>query len=220
VSTASGVSMTNRLAAPGLADMAVSPAAPITDVMKQAGSVASALGEPDNATKVAQAVRNVTPTGLQGLMETEVFRDQNAIDRPDGTTLYKKASDLADRQGQYARTPEEESMRKLGLRSQKEVLTSDLNYRVGKQARDVEDRSKGITEKFYDALRRGDTKRMENLQSLYVRLNGKAIENSQIEAQIKEEYLTALERAQTTAKKLEAVKGMARLTKMVEERGQ
>jgi hypothetical protein len=218
VSTASGVSMTNRLAAPGLADMAVSPAAPITDVLKQAGSVAQAVADPGNETRVAQAVRNVTPTGLQGLMETEVFRDQNAIDRPDGTTLYKKASDLADRQGQYARTPEEETMRKLGLRSQKEVLTSDLNYRVGKQAKDVEDRSKGITEKFYDALRRGDTKRMENLQSLYVRLNGKAIENSQIEAQIKEEYLTALERAQTTAKKLEAVKGMARLTKMVEQR--
>jgi hypothetical protein len=218
VSTASGVSMTNRLAAPGLSDMAVSPAAPITDVLKQAGSVAQAVADPGNETRVAQAVRNVTPTGLQGLMETEVFRDQNAIDRPDGTTLYKKASDLADRQGQYARTPEEESMRKLGLRSQREVLTSDLNYRVGKTAKDVEKRSQGITEKYYDAMRRGDTKRMENLQSLYGRLNGKAIEDPQMESQIREEYLTALERAQTTAKKLEAVKGMARLTKMVEQR--
>lgn len=218
VSTESGVSLTNRLAAPGLADMAVSPAAPITDVLKQAGSVAQAVAEPDNTTKVAQAVRNVTPTGLQGLMETEVFRDENAIDRKDGTTLYKKASDLADRQGQYARTPEEETLRKLGLRSQKEVFTSDINYRIGQRAQDVEKRSQGVVEKYYDALRRGDTKRMENLQSLYVRLNGKGIENPQLESQIKEEYLTAIERAQTTAKKLEAVKGMARLTKMIEER--
>jgi hypothetical protein len=185
---------------------------------KQVGAVGKAVVDP-TSTNVAQAVRNVTPTGLQGLMETEVFRDQNVSrDRPDGTAVYKRATDLASREGVYARTPEEEAIRAAGLRSQREAFTSDINYKIGKQQKDVVDRSKGIVDKYYDAFRRGDTKRMENLQALHVRLNGTAIENQQLETQMKQEFLTAIERAKTTAKKLEAVKGMARLNKLIEER--
>jgi hypothetical protein len=218
VSSESGINMTGRLSAPGLGDMAVSPAAPLVDVAKQVGAVGKAVVDP-TSTNVAQAVRNVTPTGLQGLMETEVFRDQNVSrDRPDGTAVYKRATDLASREGVYARTPEEEAMRAAGLRSQREAFTSDINYKIGKQQKDVVDRSKGIVDKYYDAIRRGDTKRAENLQALYVRLNGTAIENQQLETQMKQEFLTAIERSTTTAKKLEAVKGMARLNKLIEER--
>jgi hypothetical protein len=218
VSSESGINMTGRLSAPGLGDMAVSPAAPLVDVAKQVGAVGKAVVDP-TSTNVAQAVRNVTPTGLQGLMETEVFRDQNVSrDRPDGTAVYKRATDLASREGVYARTPEEEAIRAAGLRSQREAFTSDINYKIGKQQKDVVDRSKGIVDKYYDAFRRGDTKRMENLQALHVRLNGTAIENQQLETQMKQEFLTAIERAKTTAKKLEAVKGMARLNKLIEER--
>jgi hypothetical protein len=219
VSTLSGVNMTSRLSAPGISDMAVSPAAPVMDLAKQAGSVAQAAVDPTNMEKVAQATRNVFPTGTQGFLETVPFKGQNAIPREDGTTLYKKATDLEDRQGRYARTPQEEKLRTLGLRSQREAFVTDLEYKASQTQKQTTERSKGMIEKYYSALRRGDDKKLAELQKIYTELNGVPISDQALETQLLEEYTTTLERSGITAgKKLEATKGLSRLHRMIKER--
>lgn len=219
VSTESGVNMTSRLSAPGGLDMIQAPGGPVMDIAKQAGSVANLATNP-NETTFAQAARNVAPTGLQGYLETGPLKDQNvAATRPDGTTLYKKATDLADRQGQYARTPEEEKLRKLGLRSQKEVFSNDMAYKVGAVEQLDRERSKSVSGKYYDAIRRGDTKKAAELQKLYTQINGHPIEDRQVEEQMLEEFTTTIERKSIGAKeRLNAIQGLARLKKIIKER--
>lgn len=218
LSTHSGIGMSGRLTAPGIADMAQSPGAPIADIVHQIGSVANAAINPSK-TSLAQAVHDVAPAGLQGLVETGLFKDQNSVPRTDGTTLYKKASDLESRQGQYARTPQEETIRKLGLRSQRETLSNDLTYKTEAIEHQVAERSKGMVERFYDAVRQGNTDKASDIQTLYTKLNGTPIADSTIENKIMEEYTTTFERKASSAQqKLNALQGIARMQKIMKER--
>lgn len=218
LSTESGVSMTNRLSAPGLGDMAVSPLAPGADLLKQAGNVASAVGDPMDPTKRAQAVHSITPTGLQGAVETKLFPEQFSVDRPDGSKLWKKASDLSSRQGQYVRTPKEEQLRTMGLRSQREVLSNELGYKTRDMDRQVKDRSKSLVDKYYSAVRNGNMKRADEINTLYTKLNGSEITREHVETQMMDEYTSTLEKSSIAAKKIEALKGMARVNKIMKDR--
>jgi len=64
----------------------------------------------------------VAPISLQGILETAPFMEGITYNtKPDGTQLFMRPSDLEDRRGGYARTPEEVEVRRFGVRSQKEV---------------------------------------------------------------------------------------------------
>jgi hypothetical protein len=216
VSDKSGVGMTSRLSAPGMADMAQAPGGPIGDIAKQAGKAGQLIANP-NMQNLAEAALASAPSGLQGLLETTVFKDQTSVPRQDGTRVYGKVTDLNSRQGQVARTATDTSIRKMGLRSQKEVLEKDLNYKTRAIQADVQKRSKDLTEKFYDAVRDGDMKKAGELQSLYTRLNGTAISNEMYENQLIQEYTTVLERQSISAKeKLQAIRGLARINRIKE----
>lgn len=218
LSDATGVALTSRVAAPVGSEMISAPGGPIADIFGQVGTAASALVDPMNTTKRAQALHDIAPAGLQGWLETGPMKDSFSVQRGDGSSVYSKPSDLQDRQGKYVRTPFEEKIRAAGLRSQKEAVTSDVVYKQQSMLKESEKRSKDIVDKFYDAVRRGDEKRAEELHSLYVRLNGRGISDKTIETNMVNEYTTALEKQSLSAKeKIGAVTGLARTRKILEK---
>jgi hypothetical protein len=160
VSDLSGVGMTNRLSAPGMGDMITAPGGPVLDIAKQVGNAAGALASPSSS-NIAQSVLSSAPAGLQGLLETTALRDTMSVPRKDEqkneiARVYGKTTDVASREGQYARTPKEESLRRWGLRSQDEVVERELNYKTNVINSQVKERSKGMVEKYYDAVRNGN----------------------------------------------------------------
>lgn len=196
LSDQSGLGMASRVAAPSVGAMLQSPVGPITDIAKQAKSVGSAVIDPTNSTKWAQAAMDTAPVGLQGLLETSgIMKDHTYTTNSEGKRVFMKTSDLAKRDASVERTPAEETMRKFGLRSQREVVEKDVKY-ITDTANSVANK-KGVEliEKFYDAARRGDTKETAELASLYTRLTGKEITNSQMDKQVEQEYLTGFQKS-------------------------
>jgi hypothetical protein len=192
LSETTGLGLTSRVAAPGMGAMLQSPAGPIMDVGKQVGAVGSALMDPTNTIKWAQAAMKVVPTGLQGLLETSpIMKDHTFTVRPDGTVVAQKTTDLAARKGAYERTQEEINARRWGLRSQKEVVERDVTYATQHADQIRNQRSGELVTAYYDAIRRGDTKRARELDTLYIRLTGaeEGITDPQLEKQIMDEFL-------------------------------
>lgn len=190
------VGMTSRLTAPSVTDMSAAPGAPVMDAAKQIGSATSALMSPTNETKRAQALLNSAPVGLQGYLETGPLRDQtSSVNQKTGQRIYRKTSDLEDRKGQYIRTPEEEATRAMGLRSQKETLTRDVNFRIDRIDQSRKQLGVDIVKDYYSAVRRGDTGKAARLQRIYMSLNGGTpISDAVLENQLFEEFTTTLQR--------------------------
>ena len=191
-----GLGMTSRVSAPSAGAMLQSPLGPITDLYKQGKSVGSALIDPTNPTKWAQAGMNVVPTGLSGLLETAPFmKDHTYIVKPNGEKVFMKTSDLAKRDASVSRTPEEVGIRKFGLRSQREVVEKDVKYMTDTANTVAKDRAKDLVEKIYNSARNGDAKKTKELTSLYTRLTGKELTDEQIDRQVKQEYLTGFQKS-------------------------
>lgn len=196
LSDQSGLGMTSRVSAPSAGAMLQSPLGPITDLYKQGKSVGSALIDPANPTKWAQAGMNVVPTGLSGLLETAPFmKDHTYIVKPNGEKVFMKTSDLAKRDASVSRTPEEVGIRKFGLRSQREVVEKDVKYMTDTANTVAKDRAKDLVEKIYNSARNGDAKKTKELTSLYTRLTGKELTDEQIDRQVKQEYLTGFQKS-------------------------
>lgn len=189
LSTETGIGMTSRVSAPNPSDMLQSPAGPISDIYKQGSAALSAAVDPTNTTKLAQAAMLSTPVGLQGLLETAPFMEgitYNTNER--GEKVFTKTSDLQDRKGVITRTPEEVAVRQWGLRPQREVSERALAYDEQAASQVERTRATNIVNKYYDAVRRGDMKKANNLQNIYIRLTGKEISNPQMENQVTQEF--------------------------------
>jgi len=193
LSERTGLGLSSRVSAPNPSEMIQAPTGPILDLAKQAGNIGSAALDPTNTTKWAQVAMGSVPSGLAGLLEnTGIMKDHTYVERPDGTRLTMKSSDLEAREGKYARTPEEVKMRQFGIRSQKEVVTNDLNYANNKAKTTMKDRSGDIVDKYYDAARRGNKKKASELYDLYRELTGKDM--PEMDTRSKGEFMTDLEK--------------------------
>lgn len=202
-----GLGLTSRVAAPGVGAMLQSPAGPIADLYGQGKNIASAVMDPTSTQKWAQVGMSSVPVGLQGLLETAGFmKDHTYVVRPDGQKVFMKSKDLTDREGKYARTEEEIATRKWGLRSQKEVSTSDITYATTKANQTIDKRSAPLVNDYYNAIREGRIEKAQRLAKLYVNLTGKEIQEQQVEQQALSEYLTGNEKTMkssgTSAEKL------------------
>lgn len=218
LSDQTGLGMTSRVAAPGAGAMLQSPVGPITDIAKQVSSVGAAALDPTNKTKLAQAAMNVAPVGLQGLLETAPFMEGITYNtRPDGTKVFMKNSDLADRRGGYARTPEEVAVRQWGVRSQKEVLTRDVAYSAQSANQALTKKAGELIDRIYDAGRRGDTKKAAELTQLYIDLTGNPISAVQIQNQIKEEFYTDIEKNNDKSNTARQLLNAAKMNKILKE---
>lgn len=193
LSETTGLGLTSRVAAPGIGGMLQSPAGPIMDIAGQVGAVGSAILDPTNTTKRAQAAMKIVPSGLQDLLKTsDLMEDHTFVTKPNGNIVALKTSDLAARKGGYESTPEEQAARRFGLRSQKEVVERDVTYATIRADQIRNTRSGELVGKYYDAIRRGDLDKAKELNTLYTHLTGaeEGISDPQMEKQIMEEFVS------------------------------
>lgn len=219
LSDKTGIGMTSRVAAPGGGSMIQAPGGPVLDIAGQVGAVASAVADPTNTTKLGQAAMKVAPVGLQGLLETAPFmKDITYVQRPDGSTVFMRNSDLKDRRGGYERTPEEIEVRKYGVRSQKEVLTRDIAYSTSQANQALTKKSGELIDRYYDAIRRGDTKKVKELATLYMDISGKEISSTALDNQIKEEWYSEIEKQNTKTGTPRQLLNAAKMNKLLESK--
>lgn len=217
LSDQTGIGMTSRVASPGMGAMLQSPAGPVMDLGKQAINLGKAVTDPTNPTKWAQSAMSSVPVGLQGLLETAPFmKDHTYVERPDGTPVFMKTSDLADRKGGYARTPEEVDVRKWGVRSQAEVKARDVGYATSSANMSLTRRGGELIDQYYDAARNGNVKRATELATLYKDITDRDISSTQTDNQMKEEFYTEIERNADKSNTPRQLLNAARMSKILQ----
>lgn len=214
VSTESGYALTSRVAAPAVTDMLAMPTGMATDLAKQAGNLASFAASPSKE-KFAKAAIESAPVGLQGYLETGPLRDITSRQRGDERLYMKRGKPTPE--GDFARRPEDEAARAMGLRTQRETLVRDETYRAQAAQQQTKAAVNSSFDAFYRAARKGDTDGAKSYARLYTELSGKAITNEQIKNQIIKEWTTSQERALTGAKQLEAIKAAKRMMDIINE---
>lgn len=171
VSKLTGANLSTRFEPQALPEFSFDGAFPfITDLYKQGQAVAQFATNP-NETTGAQAAYAVTPPGLQGLVETEMdaFKAGNT---QDGRTIYQNPRKLTEHKYDYARTPEQELYRKLGLRELSEAKYKELKFREGSTDRLMETRRNAQVSKIFDAGIRGDKEAVKKYVKLYTSYGG------------------------------------------------
>lgn len=221
LSDKSGIGLTSRVNAPGAGQMLTSPAGPITDIYKQGKNWVDAVAN-HNSTSLAQAAMSSVPPGLQGLLEQAPFMEGKTFDvrqGPDGKPqrVYQRPGNIASHTGVVTRTPQEETLRNFGLRSQRETVERELGYRVHDQQMVDADKIKKIPEGIYDAAKRGDKESVRDLYEAYIKLTGKEPSPELFDAQVKQNFMTSFERAATAAKSVTQLKDVARMKSILEE---
>ena len=201
LSTATGVSFNSRIGAPAIEEMAQAPGGPIMEVGKQLLSVGQLAMRPDDKVQQAETVMKLMPAGFTGALETGPFRDQTSVDRKDGR-MYFKSTDLNKRDAGYVRSPEEETLRKYGFRSTKEVTTRNLEWKQTKYKQELNERRRSFSDSFFDAVMRGDTKKAAEIDANAVTVFGKSLVDNTMKNQLQQMYMTSYERAQSDASKL------------------
>lgn len=214
VSDKSGLGLSSRIVAPSATAAVQSPLGPITDIGKQIGNLGSAILDPTNTDKWAQSAMSSAPVGLAGLLETSGMMEGKTYEkRPDGTRVYGRNTDIADHRGEYSRTPEQDKLRKygMGLRSQEEVVKRDVAYSTNRADKAAREHATGLVDSFYSAVKRSDMDKAKELFETYTYLTGKKISKEQFMGQVKENYLTAIEKAQTGPKTVKRMQDIARM---------
>lgn len=207
LSDKSGIGLTTRVAAPAAGQMLQSPAGPITDIGRQLGAGVSLALDPTNSTKQAQAAMLSTPTGLQGLLETAPFMEghtwNNRLNQETGEVekIYNRPTKLAEREGLVTRTPRDEAVRRFGLRTQDEVIKRDVGYATKRDTVAAASKARDIPTAFYDAVRRNNMEDAKEYYKTYTFLTGKKLSREAMVTQIKQEFMTDIERQQVGAKK-------------------
>jgi len=201
LSTLTGVSFASRVSAPDIAGIVQAPGGPISEVAKVTGSIADLAVNPADKASQAEAAMRVLPAGFTGALETGPFRDTTSVQTGDKRTYYK-TSDLKKQDAAYARTPEEEALRKYGFRSTREVATRDLEWKNSQYKMESTKRKKSFSDEYFYAVTSGNMEKAARIQEDYATVYGKAIMDNEMKTQIQQKYLTTLERSLTNAGKL------------------
>lgn len=217
LSEQSGISFTSRAAAPAGSEMLSSPLGPYADFGRQLGDVGNAVVNP-GAQSGAQALLSVAPTGMQGALEIGPLRDQTSVfNEKTGKQVYGRTRDLASREGQVARIPQDELIRATGLRSQREVVERDQAYRLNKLQSDSNTVIGKLPNKIYNELRNNNMEKATDLINLYSRLSGSQISSQQIESEAMKEFTTSSQRATMGATTVPALVALKRLQQIQEK---
>lgn len=235
LSDKTGIGLTTRLAAPGGSEMMQNPIGPFADLGKQAYLAGKAVYDPEkgffNRDNVAQSAMASSPPGLQGVVENLPAFEGSTFDyRVNNQTGQKERlammpGSIDKHQAVYARTPDEDTLRYFGLRSQKEAETRELGYRLNSNNQAAMEKVRNLPDAFYAAAKTGDIDAAREYYRAYALLMNKGISNEQLKQQLEQNYLTTTERAALGAKQsVTAMQNVARaqaiLQQIQKEQGQ
>jgi len=82
----------------------------------------------------------------------------------------------------------------------------------------INKKSGELIDQIYSAARRGDTEKVKDLTNLYVDLTGKPVSGEAIENQMKEEFLSEVQKQQLKGKAPKALMNIARMNKLLESK--
>jgi len=213
----SGVAMTSRMSAPSFSDMAAAPVGPIADIAGQVGSAASLAMDPTDPTKQAQAAMNSAPVGFQGLVEQQAFPGETGVELPNGKRGVFNSRKLGDRENVYSRSPEEQTIRNFGVRSQRETATKEARYRTDYNKQISREKAGDVADQFYQAIRRGDKEKALQTSKLYLDLSGEPLKDSQVVMRLKKEFIDAIDRQAQGIKTVEDVRRYKMLKEVLNE---
>lgn len=170
-----GVDLSSRMDASQTQDLSMSGLFPfIADTYRQASSLGEAVTN-SNETTMSQAAYNVAPTGLQGMVETSLPAFKAGPKNAQGKQVYQRPRALEKHEGLYARTPKEELIRSIGLRSLEESKTSTMEYRMSQNNKELSDRMKQAATDYYDAISRKASKEViAKYANRYIELGGQS----------------------------------------------
>jgi hypothetical protein len=215
LSEQSGVGVTSRASAPAGSEMIAAPFGPAADIGRQSVDAFRAITSPMDSQKRAQAMLSIAPSGLQGALETGPLKDQTSVVSPaTGQRIYGSVRDLAAREGRASRTPEEETLRAWGLRSQREVVERDQTFRndtLNSQAQKV---ISSLPNRIYNELRKNNMDEAKDLIGLYAKLSGKSITEQQIASEAQKEYTTSAQRSMMNATTVPGMLAIKRLQQL------
>lgn len=216
VSTQSGISMTSRAAAPAGSEMLVNPAAPYVDMAQQLGSLGNAAVKRD-AQSATQAVLDLAPVGVQGALETGPLKNQTSVVNSKGERIYGKTTDLAAREGMIKRTPQEERLRSLGFRSQREVEEREAAYKAKAKEQQALSVARQLPDKAWNAIRNGDKEKTREYVKLYSQIMGTQMTEDMFSKRALDEYTTAAEKVQIKNKTIPGLVALKQLKDIIKE---
>ncbi|MGL5077762.1 MAG: hypothetical protein ACRDBG_18330, partial [Waterburya sp.] len=124
-SVATGINFSSRFDSGAIVETDLGKIFPFAGLIyDQTAAVVNAIDN-SNAETIDAAMLKIVPASMRGLVETNSA--MKVVERPDGTTLYSKAGDFS--KGSYARTPEEERLRKFGFVSLPEAKVKENEFR-------------------------------------------------------------------------------------------
>ena len=216
VSIQSGISMTSRAAAPAGSEMLVNPAAPYVDMAQQLGSLGNAAVKRD-AQSVSQAALDLAPVGVQGALETGPLKNQTSVVNSKGERIYGKTTDLAAREGMIKRTPQEERLRSLGFRSQREVEEREAAYKAKAKEQQALSVARQLPDKAWNAIRNGDKEKTREYVKLYSQIMGTQMTEDMFSKRALDEYTTAAEKVQIKNKTIPGLVALKQLKDIIKE---
>jgi hypothetical protein len=197
LSDKTGIGLTSRLSTPGMEDMLQSPIGPATDLAKQVYNAGKAVVNP-NRDNVAQAAMSSAPVGLQGLVEyAPQFQGSTYEKGPNGETIAMRPGAIDQHTAVYKRTPEEDTIRKFGLRSTKESIEREINYRTNRNDLVAAEKERSLPAAIYAAAKQGDKEELRDLMTTYIKLHGSDMTEQQWNSLVERNYMTSSERAFT-----------------------
>ena len=194
-STASGYNMTSRLNAPTLRNTLVTPGGMVVDMWKTISDIGSAATHLTDPNKRAQAMLSASPPSLKEFVSQTLLQEYTQT-KPDkngniGVFSKNKVGDYG-RVQMYKRTPEEMSKAKWGIRTQKEVMISDVTYPLRVIDQELLARRTNVGNRIYSEMMTSK-KINKDLVQLYINLGGKDL-NSFLQSKAKQEFLDTLQR--------------------------
>jgi hypothetical protein len=124
---------------------------------------------------------------------------------------------MASREGQIERTKEEEQLRAIGFKSQREMKERDAAYTIRKLDAQTRGVINDLPNRIYNELRKNNKEEVRELAALYTRLSGNSITSEQIENEAMKEYTTGMQKSSINSKTIPGMLEVARLRKFLEE---
>ena len=101
-----------------------------------------------------------------------------------------------------------------------EVVERDVSYATTNALQTAAKKSGELIDQYYSAVRRGDTKKAMELNRLYIDLTGseEGIKDRDMESQIKEEFMTDVERSKSAVDTVRKAQAIARMNRLLEQK--
>ena len=171
-STMTGLGLTSRFGGGAInAEDPLNAISPLAQEFKEWGAAAASLAHPNSAT-ISNAVREQIPNGLRGLYELNNPMYTSQVNEKGDRLMLNPKSITGEAKGDKWYTPEEQTLKKFGLRSFDEQKWRTENAIATKQQMNDRNAAKASIEKLTNALYRNDPKDAVSYATAAIKLTG------------------------------------------------